>query len=931
MEAPKGVEAPVGSSRATIGKVAAGLFEMDMESLDWDMSFIQLGGDSILAIDFIVRCRDAELWVDMVDLLTANSLNELVQAIDQENDATAGDQETHVQEENVAEPSSKNAHRAQRMNLLLRFASMEVPEGTEATAVRLALERFNARYSALRSSWSISSDGKYTLTTTAASSSQKPHPFHATTASETTPIKDVLEMLKQDMLSDAGPALRCCLLLNATLKGHFTIVLAADANVVDALSMRLIVRELRASLYTNLSESTHALQFCDWVAAGYQYTALESQHVAGSYRLAPKQLQQQNKAHIESAMAFRGSFMPAATDPDLKELDNAAVTFQLPHSTAKKLFEPQTHAALRTNPVDIINAALARAMGSYYQNKGIALVLKSLYSVREEQNLPPDSVGAYEAKVEWETPIFEPQQDLIEAVRLVCDARASSPRSRDEKPATKVLVDCTRLHAIVEDDEMAAPTWYSDPNIGDVPCVSVATIGNQVVVSMQLLDETLPQQFLIREFELYLDETVNQLAQAPEMAVLRDFPLIKWPYSALDDLMKDLKARDLAISDIESIGPSSAVQESFFVSQAINPGSYISHATIRLAPADADTHHVLDTEQVIFAWANIVKRHAILRTSFVESRQRPGKYDQLVLKPAAVQPRVAVFPGSPTNSNVAAFATDKFQVPMRLSVYEVSARELQLELDISHALVDGHSAKILLHDLRASYLRDSYFSELAPLSYTDFAFHQQKVLEAGQTSAGVAYWTSYLTKASESHLPLVTTNPRLTGLETAHCTISLASGKLRAICGKLSITPANLFHIAWALALRRIILSDAITFSYIVSGRNGGLDNSEATVGPFINTLPFSLELSSELSVADALESSKKDWQQGSLFHDIPISELEVSKTRSLKRLGNTLLSIEREGSSSHPFADGTDLSLSARTSATDVSALYLLLNVVTD
>jgi aryl carrier-like protein len=418
------------------------------------------------------------------------------------------------------------------------------------------------------------------------------------------------------------------------------------------------------------------------------------------------------------------------------------------------------------------------------------------------------------------------------------------------------------------------------------------------------------------------EEMADELAHASKMATLRDFSQIRKSYTGFDDLVTELETHGVAVNEIESIGPCSAVQESFFVSQAINPGSYISHAAIRLASADADIPHQLDTERVVSAWRNIVERHAILRTSFVESTDRPGKYEQLVLKPTAVPPRVTVFSCKTKANNAAPFQTGKFEVPMRLCVCKVSAHELQLELDISHALVDGQSAKILLHDLRASYLQDAYFSESVPLPYTDFAFHQQATLDEGGTSKGMAYWTSYMNKAGESHLPLVTTNPHLTNLETAHCTVPLPSGKLRAICGQLSITPANLFHIAWALALRRIILSSSITFSYIVSGRNSSLENIEATVGPFINTLPFSMEIAPETSVVDALVSSKRDWQEGSPFHNIPIAELAVSKTRSLKRLGNTLLSIERESSTSLPFADGVNLNLSARTSATDVRLL---------
>lgn len=921
MEASNNMQVSLDSVRVTLGQVAADLFEIDIESLDWDMSFIQLGGDSILAIDFIVRCRDAGVWVDMVELLTADTLSALADNMDRENGLVvngddAGQDLLGTRQENDA---SNELHTTKTdltiMDRPLRFASTEITAGKDISVVSLALGRLISRHSALRSSWSVSPNGDYTLTTAPIGATDKPQCFFLTEASQSAQIDDVFEMLKTTLLSDGALALGCTLISGDEFGGSSTIVLAADANLVDVLSMRLILRELRNSIDGHELDAAPVVQFSDWIAAGCQSPACRARHSPGSKNSHMKQ-----QRAVKTAIATRCS--STVTKSDNKSKGSTSVTILLPSSTTKKLFSLQTHAALRTTAVDVVNAALACTLNNHYREDGASIIIKSAYSVRQEQSLPLDLVGCYEAEVEWEAPTLVAKQNVLQTIRQVCDASARTSQNSENEQKRLIYLDCTKLHNTADDDEFLE--WFSDPVLGHGPHVSFAAVGDQIQVVLQLDGDNQAQTTVAEELKLCLDEMVDQLAQAPEMATLREYPLISWSYADLDGLFTDLKPQNMTVTDIESIGPCSAVQESFFLSQVINPGSYVSHATIRLVTAQDDKAPSLDTAKVIYAWGNIVKRHAILRTSFVESSDRIGKHDQLVVKSTVASPRVAVFASRPDDNNPQPFETEKFQVPMRLSIYEVSAYELQLELDISHALVDGHSAKILLHDLRASYLRDSYFSEQAPLSYTDFAFQQQAILDAGEISAGVAYWTEYMNKAGESHLPLITTNPRLQGLETAHCTVPLPSGKLRAICGQLSITPANLFHIAWAMALRRIVLSNTITFSYIVSGRNSGLGSVEATVGPFINTLPFSLELAPETSVADVLGSSKKDWHEGSGYHHIPISELEVSKTRSLKRLGNTLLSIEREGSSSHPFAEKTDLNLSARTSATDVRALWI-------
>lgn len=907
MENPNNGQAHFEPSKLVLGRVAADLFDTDVDSLDWDKSFIMLGGDSILAIDFIVRCRDAGILVDMTDLLTAGTLAELAESIAQQNAGAGNGVNGHSNGNGMNgngvhdEAAIRNglddlATSAAAAGRRLRFATMEIPENMDTSIVLTAMERIVDRHSALRSNWSVSSTGKWILTTTSGSTLKSRQFFYAE-SSEATEVTDAFESLREALLSDEASSSGCLVIPSDAPGCSHTVVLAADANVVDVLSMRLVLRELRATMNGTHVELSSDFQFSDWIARGCQGL----------------------KAQVEKANATKSN---STTDTGALKLNGNTrdtVAFQLSRLATEKLFAAQTHAALKTSPVDIVNAAVSQSLGPRYRDTENVLIIRSAYSIREDQRIPLDSIGCYEVETELAAPALESGETLVHMVRQMRDARAGF--STDAGSSAAIYIDCTRLYRFEDDDYSP---WLSDPLPDHSPYVSLAMIAGQVHVSLHFGIARPDDKLIADRLKSCLDEIVDELVKAPRMGSLHDFPLIRWSYSALDGLARDLQVHGLAFDDVESIGPCSSVQESFFVSQAINPGSYVSHATLRLLPTSANVPRGLEIEKVVRAWNDIVGRHAMLRTAFVESNDRPGKFDQLVLKPTALPPRVIVIPPSANTGIVSPFTTGRFESPLRLCIYQITAEELRLELEISHALVDGHSAKILLHDIRASYLQSAYFSQNAPLPYMAFASRQQATLSEGEASAGVAYWTSYLNEASESHLPLITTNPQLKNLETTRCSVSVPDGKMRAVCGKLSITPANLFHVAWALALRRIILSDNITFSYIVSGRNSDTDGVEATVGPFINTLPFSLALNPETGVADALGFAKQDWQNGLQFHNIPIADLAASKTRSLKRLGNTLLSIEREGSNTHPFTEGTYMSLDARTSAADVRSLEL-------
>ncbi|UZP34632.1 hypothetical protein NXS19_002448 [Fusarium pseudograminearum] len=901
MENPNNGQAHFEPSKLVLGRVAADLFDTDVDSLDWGKSFIMLGGDSILAIDFIVRCRDAGILVDMRDLLTAGTLAQLAESIAQQNTGAGNGVNGHANgngmngnglhnKATIRNGSDDLTTSAAAAGRRLRFATMEIPENTDASIISTAMERIVDRHSALRSNWSISSTGKWIITT-ASGSGLKSRQFFYGEFAEATEVTDAFEWLRKALLSDELFPSGCLVIPSDAPGCSHTIVLAADANVVDALSMGLVLRELRETINGTQLELSSDFQFSDWIARGCQ--GLEAQ--------------------VERANTTKSN---SITDTGALKLNGNTrdnIDFQLSRLATERLFAAQTHAALRTSPVDIVNAAVSQSLGPRYRDTENVLTIISAYSIREEKDIPLDSIGCYEVETELAATAPVPGETLVHLVRQMRDARAGF--SADSRSSTAIYVDCTRLCHFEEGDYSP---WLSDPTPDHSPYVSLAMIAGQVHVSLHFGIARPDDKLIADRLRSCLDEIVDELAKAPRMGTLHDFPLVRWSYSALDGLARDLQTHGLDFGDIESIGPSTSVQESFFVSQAINPGSYVSHATLRLLPTSANVPRRVETEKVVRAWSDIVERHAMLRTAFAESNDRPGKFDQLVFKPTALPPRVIVISSSAETSIVSPFTAGRFESPLRLCIYEINAEELRLELEISHALVDGHSAKILLHDIRASYLQSAYFSQSAPLPYTVFASRQQATLSEGEASAGITYWTSYLNEASESHLPLITTNPQLKDLETTRCSVSVPDGKLRAVCGELSITPANLFHVAWALALRRIILSDRITFSYIVSGRNSDADGVEATVGPFVNTLPFALALNPENSIADVLGSAKQDWQNGLQFQNIPIADLAAAKTRSLKRLGNTLLSIEREGSNTHPFTEGTYMSLDARTSAAD-------------
>jgi aryl carrier-like protein len=235
-------------SKLALGQAAAHVFDIEPESLDWNVSFITLGGDSILAIDFIIKCREAGVFVEMADLLTADSLAQLADEIDERNAGEAGAQngytngavkEANAEDETWAEAeataqndSDELAASAAPVGRRLRFAALKIIQGKELPIVLTALGRIVFRHSALRSTWSVSSMGRWTLTTEPASTTEGHRPFFCAEVSEPRQMTDALDSLREALLSAGAPSLGCLIMPSDTPATTHTIVLAADADLV---------------------------------------------------------------------------------------------------------------------------------------------------------------------------------------------------------------------------------------------------------------------------------------------------------------------------------------------------------------------------------------------------------------------------------------------------------------------------------------------------------------------------------------------------------------------------------------------------------------------------------------------------------------------------------------------------------------------------
>jgi arthrofactin-type cyclic lipopeptide synthetase B len=86
-----------------------------------------------------------------------------------------------------------------------------------------------------------------------------------------------------------------------------------------------------------------------------------------------------------------------------------------------------------------------------------------------------------------------------------------------------------------------------------------------------------------------------------------------------------------------------------------------------------------------------------------------------------------------------------------------------------------------------------------------------------------------------------------TGIEKAHILLDKdLAGRVRQRARKLGISPASLFHVAWAKVLAQTSGRDDVVFGTVVFGRMQGDAGSDRAMGLFINTLPVRIQLGEE-------------------------------------------------------------------------------------
>jgi len=290
-------------------------------------------------------------------------------------------------------------------------------------------------------------------------------------------------------------------------------------------------------------------------------------------------------------------------------------------------------------------------------------------------------------------------------------------------------------------------------------------------------------------------------------------------------------------------------------------------------------------------FAEAVRRHAALRTTFAE---REGQPVQVIAPPALpALPALPVVdlshvPPGERDERARRIALEEAGRPfdlqrgplLRVGLVRLGERDHLLLVTMHHIVSDGWSLGVLLREITVlveafSQGKPSPLPEL-PVQYADFALWQRSWLQGQILEDQLAYWTRQLAGAP-AVLELPTDHPRppVQTYRGAAVPVTLPpalSAALREFSRSRGVTPFMALLAAWSVVLGRHAGQDDVLVGTPIAGRNRR--EVEGLIGLFVNTLVMRTAFAISWSFGEVVGRVRQTALDAYAHQDLPFERL---------------------------------------------------------
>jgi acyl carrier protein/NRPS condensation-like uncharacterized protein len=312
-------------------------------------------------------------------------------------------------------------------------------------------------------------------------------------------------------------------------------------------------------------------------------------------------------------------------------------------------------------------------------------------------------------------------------------------------------------------------------------------------------------------------------------------------------------AKHAAIEKIEDRAwyPASPAQQRMYFQQTLNPGFTGYNICMAL-----DIGAVSDTALLSRCFTDLVARHESLRTHFALVN---GQVQQHIAEPFDfVVKEISTEKQEEDETVLAAFIQpfDLDKGPMlRVALWQKSAAQYILLIDIHHIIADGLSLNLLAHDFQQLFTG----KPLDPLvlQYRDYAAWIN--MRKATTTTAAAYWRNQLSgKLPRLDLPVVRNRNKVDTFSASVVTLLIEGEQYNAIRRATAATNTSLFMYLlsiWYVLLYKVSGNRDMIAGTDVTGRTTAVLNN--IIGTFVNLLPLRVQLDPEQSFTALLTEVK--------------------------------------------------------------------------
>jgi amino acid adenylation domain-containing protein/non-ribosomal peptide synthase protein (TIGR01720 family) len=879
------------------------VLNLPLERVALNKSFLNLGGDSITAMQLVSRARASGINLRVQDILRGKSISQmaLVAKLVTQSPLSRTDEVdimfnlSPIQQMyfHMGGDKANHFHQSFFLRLSRKIRPVEVARAVEAVV---------RQHSMLRARFTQRDSGKWGQLISKDIGESYRFGLHETTRQEE--MTEIMIASQASLSVKRGPVF-AAEMFEMESKGQL-LFLVAHHLVIDLVSWRVILKDLEELLEYGTLSAAIPFPFQAWC----KLQADRAQQYLTPAAVLPYEVVPADYAYW--GMADRSNVYG----------DTVSEKFSLDSDTTSILLGG-TQAGLGTEPVDILLATLSHAFGRTFSDRSTPSIFSEGHG-REPWDAEidlSDTVGWFTTMSPLHVEMVR-GEDVVETVRHTKDIRRKLPGNGWPYFASRflndegikefkthfpmeVLFNYLGLYQQLErEDALLQPETLPGlvPDVGrDVQRLALFEVSGVVVHGvMQLtivynchIQRKTDVGRWVHMWQQTLQEAVDRLSNMEPERTLSDFPLLSMTYAGLDKLRNERLADfGASFADVEDVYPCTPMQQGLLLSQTRKSGNYEVEFMYEVVSLRIGIP--VDVEKLLSAWQQVVDKHPVLRTVFVNSVSKNGVFDQIVLKQYTTKIVREECRGPDTEAlamlyNTKTVKLGESQPPHQLTVYRTKSGSVFYKMEISHAIIDAASITLIQRDLALAY-EGALATSPSPL-YSDYI----KYLSDRPLNMAVDYWKGHLSGLEPCNFPLLQDGldkPRKLNYKTVN--LGLPPDALHTFCRKSGLTMANVMQAVWGLVLRCYTGSDQVCFGYVASGRDIPLEGVDDIVGPFINMLVCRMDIAGSSTVKQLVQQVQEGYLAGLEHQHCSLAQIQHALGLSGKPLFNTLMSIRR-------------------------------------